>query len=723
MKKKSLFFQNLLKILILVACSLCIVGFRLPDNTSERINKPVYIVTDESDYFRLITVSTNPKNNIPILLLSGQKSTTKLDNFQKYYQGTSAYLSSHQIDDLIIDHYPNPSQVVVCDKTKESMLFGSLISSALQIPLFVETVPSEVLGDQKLSSIITVGEVKLTTGIKTEKLDSFEKAQNYYNLLVDKTDTAVVMSDPEVYSIGAESAAYHRAKVFFTIEDGKNSKTDNLIWVTLPENLGQPNFLKLYASDSVTNVNGLYSQNIGVITGFTIEDMSFLLARTFAYHDMQGDWKLKIVYASMDTDETSIISTSNGVQEQYLGRTDFYSNTLEKAISSANYVITSSHGGPTGIVINDGVWPQNNGGLSIPPLLFVADACSTMDLDSNNLNQSIALKLISSGAMAYVGSMELGGVSVIGRQPFYHSTSQTPLGELVRMANSVRMNFDADNAKVILIGDPTFYYVKDQLDVATPTASTHASGYAFEIKNASEKSDIILNIQSQKPIVRAVATLDDGRKITFFPGANYFGAPMGIISNGSGYTIQIPWRGDNGIIVFYDTWSLPVYIMRVLANSFSGAWVLLQNLTTIGNPWNFPIVLFLLALIFNKRLLLKKDRVIPSLLVSLLFSILIVFFLFYTSWSIRIPISIAMFIWCFISLSFFEKIQSPIKKTIFSIFLFLIPFLYGLLVVLLASASSKTTIVVLQGIILLGFVFFILRVILYKFILLKLIKE
>jgi len=177
MNKKNLVFQQVMKTIILVVFSSCIVGFRLPDSNLERIDKPVYIVNDESDYFRLITFSTNQEDNIPIILLSDDKATDKVDNFQKYYQGTSIYLSSQQIDGLIIDHYSNPSKVVLCDKSRESMLFASLISSALQAPLFVEIIPLEILNNKNLTSIIAVGKVHIGTSIKTEKLDSFEKAQ------------------------------------------------------------------------------------------------------------------------------------------------------------------------------------------------------------------------------------------------------------------------------------------------------------------------------------------------------------------------------------------------------------------------------------------------------------------------------------------------------------------------------------------------------------------
>ncbi|MBA3075686.1 MAG: hypothetical protein FP831_18990 [Anaerolineae bacterium] len=708
-----LFLQKLLKMIILIIFSLCLVGFKLPDNNQLLVDKPVYVVSNESDYFRLMTISTNQDNNIPILWLSNGKPTDKLENFQKYYHGNSTYLSSQQIDEVILDHYSNPLKVVISDKSSEAMLFASLISSALHAPLFIETIPVEVLNNKNLSLITAVGEVNIVTSIKTEKLDSLEKAQNYYNQLVDKADTAVVISDPEVYSIGAEAAAYHRAKVFFNIEQGKTSKTKNLIWVTLPTNLGQPNFRRLYASDSINSVNNLYTQNIGIITGFSVEDMSLLLARTFAYHDMQGDWKKNIVVASMGTDEPPTISTNDNVKMRFLGRDEFSGSRFKEAISTVNYVFIFSHGSPTEIMTNDGTWPIKNREFSVPPLLFVAEACSTMRITEESIDQSIALKLVSSGAIAFVGSMDIGGVSLIGRLPFFYSTRQTPLGELVRMANSVRMDLDADEARVILIGDPTFYYVKDQLDVAIPIASTHANGFAYEIKNASEKSEIILNIQSQKPIVRAVATLDNGRKINFFPGANYFGAPMGVISNGSGYTVQIPWLGDDGDIIFFDTWSLPVLIRRYFGNTFTGMSGLLQGLTTIGNPWNFPVAFLLFALVFRKRLIIKNPHLILFLIVSLLFSLAIFLFLFSTSWSIRMPITIAMFIWCFISFNFFEKIQNPISKTLFSTLFFLIPFLFGLLITLII-ASSKATFAVLQGVTLLGFIFTVLRVILNR---------
>lgn len=715
MKKKNLVFHKILKMLILIVFSACIVGFRLPDNTLERINKPVYIVTDESDYFRLITISTNPKNNIPILFYSDQKSTTKLDNFQKYYQGTSTYLSSQQIDELILNQYSNPSEVVVCDETRKSMLFASLISSALQIPLFVEFVPSDVLGNQNLSSIIAVGEVKLDTGIKTENLDSFEKAQDYYNRLVDKTDTAVVISDPEVYSIGAQSAAYHRAKVFFNIDDGKNSKTDYLIWVTLSGNLGQPNFLKLYASDSVNNVNGLYSQNIGVITGFTVEDMSFLLARTFAYHDMQGDWKNNFVVASVFSSLPSSISNENGRKLQSLGAADLNAKTFEQAVSSANYVFAFAHGSVSGLRFDDGGWPAKDRDLSLPPLLFVAEACSTMDFNDLEMDQSIALKLISSGAVAFLGSMEVGGVSVIGNLPYSNSTDQIPLGELVRMQNSILMDFATDKSRVILIGDPSFFQTTGQQPAIASISPNNTNGFAFEIKNTGPNADIFVKLQSKKAIIRAIATLENGRKILYFRGANYFARTMGVISNNSDQTILFTWPGGDGTIVFFDNTTLPMVLMNYFGDSLQGVRTLLLDLVTISKyPWGYTAVVFVVLLLSFKRLMLKKNKLLLYLSGSFVFSMLVSLVYFEISYTIRIPVTLALFMWSFLSLCFFDTNENNTKKLIYSILLFLIPFLYGLFIALGMGAASKTSVIVLKGVILLGVLFFALQLLLHK---------
>ena len=409
MTKKTHGFQKLIKILILIVYSLGIVGFKLPANDLIMVEKPVYIVTIESDYFRLISFSTNQENNIPILLLADNNSTDKTDVFLNYYQGIPYHLSTQQIDELVRENFPDNSEIVVSDSTRESMLCAALISSELQIPFFVETIPGDVLQNENLSSIIVIGEVKLTTNINTEELDSFEKAQNYYNQLVDKTDTSVVISDPEVFSIGAEMAAYHHGKVFFNIEDGKNSNTDNLIWVTLPANLGQTNFGRLYASDSNESVNNLYSQNIGVITGFTVEDMSFLLARNFAYHDMQGEWKNNYVVASAFSNLPSTINQENGKITLSIGAADLSVSNFAQAIKTANYVFAYAHGSPSGLRFNDGEWPNREHDFSVPPLLFVAEACSTMDFNDKEMDQSIVLTTISSGAVAFIGSMEMGG--------------------------------------------------------------------------------------------------------------------------------------------------------------------------------------------------------------------------------------------------------------------------------------------------------------------------
>ena len=373
------------------------------------------------------------------------------------------------------------------------------------------------LQNENLSSIIMIGEVKLATNINTEELDSFEKAQNYYNQLVDKTETSVVISDPDVYSIGAEMASYHRGKVFFNIEDGKNSNTDNLIWVTLPGNLGQTNFDRLYASDSNDSVNKLYSQNIGVITGFTIEDMSLLLARTFAYHDMQEEWKNNYVVASASSNLPSSTINENGNIIQSIGAADLTVNNFTQAITTANYVFAYAHGSVSGLRFNDGSWPDQKSNFSVPPLLFVAEACSTMDFNDKEMDQSIALTTISSGAVAFIGSMEIGGVSFIGNLPYSNSTIQMPLGELVRMQNSILMDFATDKARVVLVGDPTFFQRTENQSAIVSISSVNKNGSIYEITNAVPNSDIYVRMESKKAIIRGIATLENGNKVYLSP--------------------------------------------------------------------------------------------------------------------------------------------------------------------------------------------------------------
>lgn len=574
----------------------------------------------------------------------------------------------------------------------------------------METIPGDVLQIENLSSIIVIGEVKLTTNINTEELDSFEKAQNYYNQLVDKTDTSVVISDPDVYSIGAEMASYHRGKVFFNIEDGKNSNTDNLIWVTLPGNLGQTNFDRLYASDSNDSVNNLYSQNIGIITGFTIEDMSLLLARTFAYHDMQGEWKNNYVVASASSNLPSSTINENGNIIQSIGAADLTVNNFTQAITTANYVFAYAHGSVSGLRFNDGSWPDQKSNFSVPPLLFVAEACSTMDFNDKEMDQSIALTTISSGAVAFIGSMEIGGVSFIGNLPYSNSTILMPLGELVSMQNSILMDVATNKARVVLFGDPTFFQRTEKQSAVVSLSSDNENGSIYEIKNAVPNSDIYVRTQSIKEIIRGIATLENGHKIFYFRGGNYLARPLGVVSNNSGQTILFTWPGGDGKIIFYDNWTLPMVFMDYLGDSLLGVKALLLDLVTISNfPWGYTSLVFVLLLLSRKRLMVTKNRLLLFLLGGFLFSGLYSLIYFDVSFAIRIPITLALFMWTFLSICFYDKKEKNTQKLILSTFLFLIPFLYGLFVSLAIGAASKTSVIVLKGVILLGISFVILH--------------
>ncbi|MDY6876891.1 MAG: hypothetical protein SWK90_11915 [Chloroflexota bacterium] len=126
------------------------------------------------------------------------------------------------------------------------------------------------------------------------------------------------------------------------------------------------------------------------------------------------------------------------------------------------YLCIYAHGSPNGFHLVGEALEGSDPMPPLGPIVVVAEACESGNI-ANDVENSIVLRFVHSGAVAYVGSMEVGGVLALGgARSHLYSSPRMPLGELTRLQTLGRLDLDATWPRVILIGEPLFALLPDE---------------------------------------------------------------------------------------------------------------------------------------------------------------------------------------------------------------------------------------------------------------------
>jgi hypothetical protein len=247
--------------------------------------------------------------------------------------------------------------------------------------------------------------------------------------------------------------------------------------------------------------------SFGFITGSDVTDASLLLAREMVYEELIGNWKDDALFSPGRSNAQDFCEE---FELEYLGKNDNDYNAqvfVDSIKNGVKYACFFGHGNPLTLLFDTSSnanapdatsliscpqfyqYLKEKGknvvylpdDLTIKPTIFIMEACLTgltgMLYDSisgqslmyecNDLrNHSIALKMIKSGAAAYIGSSTIGGVDTA--YPYLMASAYNwSLGDIVTHKNNkfisqtwwlipTPLYIYKYDPRVVLFGDPLF---------------------------------------------------------------------------------------------------------------------------------------------------------------------------------------------------------------------------------------------------------------------------
>ena len=560
--------------------AIMVVLFACPHISADSGKRPVCIAADWHEFLKLVPVC-NDNGYIPLLYNEEKeegKDTSSIAKFMELYEGELCKYDFDKPDPSISNTYAERDSLIICPDNMRFGVVASAIAAHLKIPLYFtnDTLPKNA--GQKFA--IVVGDSGLDFPGEVIRIDNADSALSYYNNLAENKSMAVVINDDEYSFLAAEVAAHHDCPMLTGFIEITLLQPKYLAWVTKPEVVKKEKVKELYGACRFSESSRVYDVGVGILTGLNERDVSLLMARAYSYSAMSGDWKTHLVKAAELTapgDSQKIA----GYTETVLCGNDFTCPKLRMTMQDASYLFLYEHGGPSGFAITGEGWPNRGVMPDLPPFVFVAEACLTGDITGSGVNASIALRSIQAGAVAYIGSMEVGGVAFV-EKPFAFCTPEFPISEHVRLQNAARMDADADWPRTILIGEPTFHQLDNEVWEYTVRMDDNKAYASIRQDSITFKSSIILRLPETMPIAYAelhqegkddalyvVSAFGDGKSITSLPA---FGKQ----------TVMMDWPGGNAELILYRHMPFDIAIRRFMIFPIMGWYLFLDNIMTMG---------------------------------------------------------------------------------------------------------------------------------------------
>lgn len=570
-------FSNLLLSLLIVT----FVVSAMWAQQAQAEERPILVAHHWQTYLRLVPLSTRD-GYVPLLYNPEPNVTPAIAHFADLYGGAVLPLDAEGVEALIAAQWPRAETVVVADGSHPHFgLVAAAIAAVLKCPLFFEIPTVADLKHLGTQQVIAVGAVALPEGVEGVVLREVVDAQAYYNGLVGPRLVAVLASEGEMTFLAAEAVAFHSANLLLTAGEIPDFQPRYLAWVTAPSAVTKATVYELYNLCRFSAGSKVYDVGVGILTGLEPHDVALLMARAYAYPQLAGEWKTRVLSAG----EKSVPFTQPSVQKPFdlvtLAGNDLTGDAFLEVMGSVGYVAIEAHGSPSGLALADGSWPGSRAISNLPPLVFVAESCETGDLGAYGVDKSVALQVIAGGAVAYIGSLEVGGVGLVGSFPYAFSTLATPLGTLVRLQTAARMAVDADTPRVILIGDPTFHQLDQEWGhYELLSDAGGAARVQIRTSQASGPLVIALDLPADKQIQYMRAYRSVGEDMRYMQGMMYSDLPLGRLlafehpfssaPTLGGTTILLEWPGGDGVFTLHESRPLGALIRWLFSNGLIG---------------------------------------------------------------------------------------------------------------------------------------------------------
>ncbi|GEM_PF-2337206 len=673
------------------------------------------VATSWQNYLRLVPVSLHD-GYTPLLFSDDIGPDRAITQFSRFYPASYKSLLSKDVDSAIEATWPKLSRAVICTESIGLGIFGAVIAARLDAPLFfTEDSLFPEFGVPDDSLVIIGADIReATKGIVLK--DSISAAA-FHNSLAENRTIAVLCESANWAFLAAEIAAYHKCPLILDRNEIRVLKPKLLAWVVDHGSVSISNVKDLYNYCTFTPGSLVPDVAIGIVTGLDATDVSLMLARTYTYHLMTGEWKSKGIIASIDI-SSEVEPTSSVPMEIYRADgNDLTLNFLDNYLPQVCYTYICAHGSQSRLVLRNGELESQHFKLRLAPQVFVAEACMTGDIAGGSYQSSIALGMISSGASAFIGSMVIGGPSPLFSYPFLHSTPSVPLAEHVRLANAMRLDFDATWSRGILIGEPSFHQFEDEFyDVKTYLEDGQLSA---EITPRSDTgmASLVIELPSGTDVKYIVADTGGGIIRKYIRGPAPWHSPFSYASSGEAVKIMLEWPGGKGRLRFYE--SRPFYAPLLYLISYVATGLGIVFFDIVANPDFSPwfvvsIMLLFVLLYYLKRWLKEKWLLVVLAAASIGSALLSMLISFYYLSQPDFYLAFLFIAGTIITLSpFLSKIRR-LRNRIFAAVSFAGVPVFASLFLLIMTGSMKVFLMALSASISVGLCYFLLLTLLVR---------
>jgi hypothetical protein len=680
--------------------------------------RPIYVVSDWQDYLVMVPVSVHEKYTP--LLFSESGLTAEILHFSELYDGSLLYVDAEVVQQIISEKWPRAETIVMAQPQQRLGLIASAIAASLDAPLFFELPSAAVLQQMQVKKIIVVGgpnTPNMPQVLQTVSLGTEEQALVFYNELVGRRPVAVLAADDNMGFLAAGVAAYHQGNLLFKPEDIREHLPRHLAWVTNPRQITKQTIYYLHEMSRFTEGSLLYDAGMGILTGFTPHDLSLLLARTYAYFELEGEWKEQFVTASrsdsLRKESISPVASSAGqpIDVVTLYGRQLTAQAFTEAISSSAYVAIQAHGDPGGFGLADGTWPGRHQLAGLPPVVFVAESCLTADIGGGRIGDSVVLRTLAAGAVAYVGSLEVGGVGLIGDYGFAYSTPSTPLGTLVRLQNASRLDIDADYARAVLFGDPTFHQYEQEF--ISYKIESEAGEWKVKISPIVDTGPVVVLLELPDDWVPnyAVAQRSGYPDESFTPGMVFFESSFSRATTFDKTHVLLEWPGGMGELTFYQNPPLSAKFTRFFSHILVGIKATFDDLLgQIGTELGVASFLIMAYIWRAHKVSRNWRRLWAGLLTGTAMSLLGIGFNVWFGAAVPLSVIAAASFGAAIVLWSVSPRQGEFKRIAACAALYILPLMLAWLIALLIGGSQRVLILIMLGILFVGLIHLLLVV-------------
>lgn len=290
---------------------------------------------------------------------------------------------------------------------------------------------------------------------------SEQELLNSYNKLLPEPNLYVYVESMEYIDQAVYMASFYKGKLVFDIVDIAN-RDCFIAWFISPQQFKSETYNLLFKTFDL-------ARGISVLMASGPGELNLLLNRSFYYDDLRIN---NIIY---NYNDFSRLSSETITEKDWIHVAQGRKSGIENQwIERSSFINIFAHGSWSGFSLPG---QRFNAFPELQSPVIIAEACSTLEklFDGN-----IALNSIKQGAVAYVGSLKVGGANsgiFMNSDSYLLSYSEVPLSTIVKINNDAILKSIDKVPRVVLIGDPLFHYIRetnpvivnaDSIDVSLP---------------------------------------------------------------------------------------------------------------------------------------------------------------------------------------------------------------------------------------------------------------